>query len=488
MAASSFLSKVGLTPKAHFFEDKIDSLKCCILLEDLPTDHLVTSCHLGIERVQVIHEMGIRFVSSKKRPKWMHRDGSINLKKLRKEVDMSDAVAEKLLTSEKFVKVSNLHFAGRQALNNWSRVARSESRNNPCSICHSEVTGRIERVAMSPEIAMVLKTGKLSNPESCPNLLQETRVEVIDLDQYAVLNAPPIAFLRQLEMGGRSFFRAIPTIETLEDVRSLSESNTRSLLLEFEQDRSRWNQLSLKMQIAFNQKLDGIGIPVIPFTIHSFDEQLSPEELEFFKMHFHEKVTPQIVRVLFNHDVDPNKGQRASMEYSEEALLGIDLHGADVDGLSRAQLRWCQLALNQRASQLPFSKIHLFALRLIREGWLLSCPLLFESLSYRELTPEYQERGFTYLREYYSEHPDRLNALPQKEQNYVRGILQPARRFSEVAKVEERRLNSGENIPSWKKVPLMIYLCLAAGTCMLVVYIYSALQQHHGNEDLIELT
>lgn len=168
------LNNLFVRPCYDFFgpEGTEENLSCAMTLEPA-MDHLVADCNFGIARVKVIHFMCKQIIESDICPTWLRYNGSVDLTELRKRIKMSDQVAEKLLTPEGYVKLSDLHQFDRASLNQWSATCQSNQRWNPCPLGASEVDHRINQVAFSPAIALRIKMGKDFNPHACPEAFKQ---------------------------------------------------------------------------------------------------------------------------------------------------------------------------------------------------------------------------------------------------------------------------------------------------------------------------
>jgi len=174
-------------PNYDFFgpEAKEENLQCLILTEST-TDHLLLNCNEGIGRAKVIHRMAQQIVNSCIAPSWLRHNGSVNLAELRKTVRMTDEVADKLLTSDGFVKLNDLHFFDRESLNHWSQEQGKQSTFINCPSCRNEYTD----VTFSPAIALRVKMGKNFNPKACAEVFRDSPKTVTLSSNYSVLEIP----------------------------------------------------------------------------------------------------------------------------------------------------------------------------------------------------------------------------------------------------------------------------------------------------------
>ena len=161
-----------MRPSYDFFgpEASKKNLSCALTLEPA-FDHLIQDCNAGVGRARVIDAMAKQIVESKMRPTWLRYNASIDLEKLRKTVKMTDAVAEKLLTKEGFVKLSDLHFFDRESMNLTSQAQFNANRFRHCPMCRRGDT----QVTFSAAIALRILMGKSFNPKACPEAFQKSQ-------------------------------------------------------------------------------------------------------------------------------------------------------------------------------------------------------------------------------------------------------------------------------------------------------------------------
>lgn len=180
---SDLIKNLCTRPSFDFFgpEASEENLKCPIAL-DTSKDLLIIGCNEGIGRAAFIHEMAKHIVDSEIRPAWIKHNGSVILSELRKTVNMTQNVADKLLTKEGFVKLSDLHFFDREMLEGTSAAHILGSRPNPCPV-DNDSTHPIKAATFSPALALRIQMGELFNPKACPDIFKEEPV-VNKVNQY----------------------------------------------------------------------------------------------------------------------------------------------------------------------------------------------------------------------------------------------------------------------------------------------------------------
>lgn len=342
-------------PSMNFFGSELDEVKDSLMTAETLHDHLITNCNHGIERAQIIHKMA-RALTTNPNQIWIKRDGSIDLSKLKKEISMTEDVSKRLLNAKGFVKLSDLHFVDREGMIHWSS-SHDFTIWDDCAKCKQAV----KQFVFSPTVSLALKRRGKFRPDECPELYNEELTSVVNMSPYERVNIAPNPHLRTIEIMDVPISKKLPPFRSPKDLERLNAQQILVLQAQFEKGIQSWDDLTLEMQISFNQALEKFELSLRSFTsTRMVSSSLQEEEIDFFVRHLYKPHTPSQTKFMFEFSVSPYKC-RTALESFE--LPNIDLESIELGTLSKAQTEWCFLIIRKKQPLLSSARQEAFALR-----------------------------------------------------------------------------------------------------------------------------
>jgi len=347
-------------PSMNFFGSELDEVKDSLMTAETLHDHLITNCNHGIERAQIIHKIA-RSLATNPNQIWINRDGSIDLSKLQKEISMTEDVAKRLLNAKGFVKLSDLHFVDREGMIHWSS-SHDFIIWDDCAKCKQTV----KRFVFSPTISLALKRRGKFRPDECPELYSEELTSVVNMSSYERVNIAPNPHLRTIEIMDVPISRNLLPFRCPKDLEKLNAQQILILQVQFEKGIQSWDDLTLEMQVSFNQALEKFELSLRPFTsTRMASSSLQEEEIDYFVKHLYKPHIPSQTKFMFEFNVSPHECRTALASFE---LPNIDLESIELGTLSKAQTEWCFLIIRKNQPLLSLARQEAFALRFKQLG------------------------------------------------------------------------------------------------------------------------
>lgn len=342
-------------PSMNFFGSELDEVKDSLMTAETLHDHLITNCNHGIERAQIIHKMA-RALATNPNQIWIKRNGSIDLSKLKKEISMTEDVAKRLLNAKGFVKLSDVHFVDREGMIHWSS-SHDFTIWDDCAQCKQSV----KQFVFSPTVSLALKRRGKFRPDECPELYSEELTPVVNMSSYERVHIGPSPHLRKIEIMDVPISKKLPPFRCPKDLERFNGQQILVLQAQFETGIQSWDDLTLEMQISFNQALEKFELSVRPFTsTRMASSSLQEEEIDFFVRHLYKPHTPSQTKFMFEFSVPPYRCRTALTSFQ---LPNIDLESIELGALSKAQIEWCFLIIKKKQPLLSSARQEAFALR-----------------------------------------------------------------------------------------------------------------------------